>query len=68
MNARFEWFGFSVARKHVYFYAMLLVATLAAHGMKDQLAGGAHQQKDALAELSSITEQVATLRATPPEP
>jgi hypothetical protein len=68
MNAKFEWFGFSVARKHVYFYAILLSATLAANAMKDQLVGGPSLDKAALAELDRITEQVASLRAVPPEP
>lgn len=68
MNAKFEWFGLSVARKHVYFYAMLLLATLAANAMKDLLAGGSNQDRNSLAELSRITEQVASLRATPPQP
>ena len=68
MNAKFEWFGFSVARKHVYFYTMLLLATFAANMMKGQLAGGSNQDKELLGELSQINEQVASLRATPPEP
>jgi len=68
MNAKFEWFGFSVARKHVYFYMMLLLATLAANTVQDQLAGGSDQDKNALAELSRINEQVASLRDTPAQP
>jgi hypothetical protein len=39
MNAKFEWFGFSVARKHVYFYAILAATTLAANSVKDSLIG-----------------------------
>ena len=68
MNAKFEWFGLSVPRKHVYFYAMLLSATLAANAMKDRFAAGSNEDQVSFAELSSITEQVAILRATPPEP
>lgn len=68
MNAKFECFGLSVTRKHVYFYAMLLSATLAANAMKDRLAGESNQDNNSFAELSHITEQMAVLQATPPEP
>jgi len=68
MNAKFEWFGLSVARKHVYFYAMLLLATLAVNAMKERSADGSNQDETSFAELSRITEQVAILQATPPEP
>lgn len=68
MNARFECFGFSVARKHVYFYATLLLATLAANTMKEQLAGGSSQAaNDSLVELSRFAEQVG-LRPAPSQP
>ena len=68
MNAKFEWFGLSVTRKHVYFYAMLLSATLAANAMKESLIGGSSLDKDTLAELNSITEQMAILQADPTQP
>ena len=68
MNAKFEWFGLSVARKHVYFYAMLLLATLAVHTMKDQLVDGSDQDKSSFAELSRITEHVAILQAASSQP
>lgn len=66
MNAKFEWFGLSVTRKHVYFYAMLVLATLAANAMKEQVVGGSNQAEDSLAEVSRITEQVASLQANLP--
>lgn len=37
MNAKFEWLGLSVARKHVYFYTLLITASLCAHTVKDSL-------------------------------
>ena len=39
MNAKFEWFGFSVARRHVYFYLALITTSLGANSMKDSLLG-----------------------------
>ena len=68
MNAKFEWFGFSVARKHVYFYTMLLLATFAGNMMKDRLTGGSSEDQAAFAELNHITEQVASLQADLPQP
>ena len=38
MNAKFKWFGFSVTRKHVYVYAMLLATSLFANTIKDSFA------------------------------
>jgi hypothetical protein len=68
MNTKFEWFGFSVARKHVYFYGMLLAVTFAANAMKERVVAGSSEIDPSVAELSNITEQVASLRATSPEP
>ena len=39
MNAKFEWFGLSVARRHVYFYLALIATSLCAHSVKDSLLG-----------------------------
>lgn len=37
MDAKFEWFGFSVARKHVYFYVVLIASSVFANTMKESL-------------------------------
>lgn len=68
MNAKFEWFGFSVARRHVYFYLGLTVATVAANTMKAQFSKHPSKSSEAMAHLSRISEQVATLRGAPPKP
>jgi len=39
MNAKFEWFGLSVARRHVYFYLALIATSLCANSVKDSLLG-----------------------------
>jgi hypothetical protein len=39
MNAKFEWFGFSVARRHIYFYLALITTSLCANSMKDSILG-----------------------------
>ena len=55
MNAKFEWFGFSVARRHVYFYLALIATSLCANTMKDSLLG-----ENVLD--SRTTEQLAEMR------
>jgi hypothetical protein len=40
MNAKFQWFGLSVARRHVYFYLALIVTSVFANSVKDSLLGG----------------------------
>jgi hypothetical protein len=57
MNGRFQWYGFSVARKHVYFYSALIAATLFASTIKHQLIST--EPDPALVELHKLTEQVA---------
>jgi hypothetical protein len=62
MNSKFEWFGFSVARKHVYFYTALIAATLVANTVKDQFIG--HRQPDpAFSQLHKLKEQMAEFEA-----
>lgn len=65
MNAKFEWFGFSVARKHVYFYSLLLAGSMFANTMKEQLLGGSPERDAALVELNQMSEKVAALEAAP---
>ena len=61
MNAKFEWLGFSVARKHVYFYTLLIAATVFVNSMKDQLIS--HQPDPALRHLQKVQEQIADAEA-----
>lgn len=61
MNAKFEWLGFSVARKHVYFYTLLIAATVFVNSMKDQLVS--HQPDPALSHLQKVQEQIAEAEA-----
>ena len=56
MNAKFQWFGFSVARKHIYFYTLLIATSLFANVMKDSLLGGPVLD-------SKTTEQLAEFKA-----
>ena len=55
MNAKFEWFGLSVARRHVYFYLALITTSLCANSMKDSLLGETVLD-------SRTTEQLAEMR------
>jgi hypothetical protein len=61
MNAKFEWLGFSVARKHVYFYSLLIAATVFVNSMKDQFIS--HQPDPALRHLQKVQEQMAETEA-----
>ena len=63
MNAKFEWFGFSVARKHVYFYILLVAASLLANTVKDQLVGSPRETDQALRHLTHMQEQMAEVEA-----
>lgn len=68
MRATFEWFGFSVARKHVYFYGALLAATIIANCAKDALLGSAEGQEAAARAAqvkSKIVEAELDLRTLP---
>jgi len=60
MNAKFEWFGFSVARKHVYFYSLLIVGSIFANTVKDQFASEPSEMQTRCSELRRLAEQVAT--------
>jgi hypothetical protein len=57
MNAKFEWFGFSVPRRHVYFYTVLIVASLFANTMKESLLGGRMLDTTATDQLTQLREQ-----------
>jgi hypothetical protein len=58
MNAKFEWFGFSVARRHVYFYLALIATSVFANTMKDSLLGGPMLDTKAIAQLEELREQI----------
>jgi hypothetical protein len=61
MNAKFEWLGLSVARKHVYFYSLLIVGTMFANTMKEQIMPTHSTELQSKAsELRQLAEQVAT--------
>jgi hypothetical protein len=59
MNAKIEWFGFSVARKHVYFYSLLILGSVFANTMKDQFIGQNTETEAMSSELRQLAEQVA---------
>jgi hypothetical protein len=59
MNAKFEWFGFSVARKHVYFYVLLIATSLAANTMKESLLGGAVFAEETREQLAHWSDQLS---------
>ena len=59
MNAKFEWFGFSVARRHVYFYLALIATSLCANSMKDSLLGqNVLLDSRATAQLDEMRQQM----------
>jgi hypothetical protein len=61
MDAKFEWFGFSVARKHIYFYTLLILCSIFANGMKEQLlpTDSAEMQAKSF-DLRQLAERVAS--------
>jgi hypothetical protein len=63
MNAKFEWLGIKVARKHVYFYSLLIVGSLFANTIKNQLGGGESQTSKAIAEMNRVTDQFAVVES-----
>jgi hypothetical protein len=68
MTPTFKWFGFSVPRKHVYFYGALLAATITANCAKDALLGSAEGQKAAVRAAqvkSQIVEAELDMRTLP---
>lgn len=54
-----------MARKHVYFYSLLLAGSMFANTMKEQLLGGSPERDAALVELNQMSEKVAALEAAP---
>ena len=58
MNAKFEWFGFSVARRHVYFYLALVATSLCANSMKDSLLGQNVLDSKATKQLEEMRQQM----------
>lgn len=68
MNAKFQWFGFSVARKHIYFYTLLIATSLFANTLKDSLLGGpviASETTQQLAEFRAQWEAEQSLNSLP---
>jgi hypothetical protein len=60
MNTKLEWFGFSVARKHVYFYSLLILGSIFANTMKEQLLPTDSAEIEARSsELRQLAEQAA---------
>ena len=58
MNAKFEWFGFSVARRHVYFYLALIATSLCANSMKDSLLGESMLDSRTTQQLAEMRQQL----------
>ena len=58
MNAKFEWFGFSVARRHVYFYLALITTSLCANSMKDSLLGETVLDSRTSEQLAEMRQQM----------
>ena len=59
MNAKFEWFRFSVARRHVYFYLALIATSLCANSMKDSLLGENVLDSRTISQLEELREHMA---------
>ncbi|MCI0746007.1 MAG: hypothetical protein L0Y58_11425 [Verrucomicrobia subdivision 3 bacterium] len=64
MDARFEILGFSVARKHAYFYALLLLATLFANTVKEFVPGETDADRET-ARLEEVQNTVKRIAAGP---
>jgi hypothetical protein len=58
MNAKIEWFGFSVARRHVYFYLALIATSLFANTMKDSLLGENVLDSRTTGQLAEMRQQL----------
>jgi hypothetical protein len=58
MNAKFQWFGFSIARKHLYFYLLLIAASVCANTMKDSILGTAGFSKETQEQLEQWREHL----------
>jgi hypothetical protein len=58
MNAKFEWFGFSVARRHVYFYLALIATSLCANSLKDSLLGENVLDSRTTEQLTEMRQQL----------
>jgi hypothetical protein len=58
MNTKFEWFGFSVARRHVYFYLALIATSICANSMKDSLLGENVLDSRATKQLEEMRQQL----------
>jgi hypothetical protein len=63
MNARFQCFGFAVARRHVYFYSMLIAATFFANTIKTSLLGNGELDADAARDIAEIQHAVIEVQA-----
>ena len=62
MNAKFEWFGFSVARRHVYFYLALISTSLCANSIKDSLLGENVLDLKTTEQLAEMRQQLENVR------
>ena len=63
MNTKLEWFGFSLARKHVYFYSLLIVVSIFANTMKDEIIGHDVETEAMNAQLRLLAERATTYAA-----
>ena len=63
MNAKFQWFGFAVARKHVYFYFLLLVATFFANTIKTSLVGDNPADSGASREIAEVHQAIMEVQS-----
>ena len=57
MNSKFQWLGFSVARKHIYFYTLLIATSLLANTVKESLLGGPVLDSKTTEQLAEFKEQ-----------
>ena len=62
MNAKFEWFGLSVARRHVYFYLALISTSICANSMKDSLLGENVLDSRTTEQLAEMRQQLENAR------
>ena len=58
MNTKFQWFGLSVARRHVYFYLALIATSVFANSMKDSLLGENVLDPRATQKLEEMRQQL----------
>jgi hypothetical protein len=64
MNGTFEWYGFSVARKHVYFYSLLILTSIFTHNLIGPLNDPGEPDATST-QLRQLAERVASGDASP---